>query len=248
MKIRIFGDSFGLPRFFKQSGYDYDNFGKSESGKTIELHYEDTYPEKLRQSLMKNLPGEDVVLLNHCAPYHNSFHLITDFKTAYLHQPDYVVVQVGIVDSSPRKETDFTPFPFMKGKNPWVSPDEFKQNLLTFIKLCLVQLNSLKSMILVNIVKTSENHNQRHTGMRENTKAYNQIIAELCRLRAEKERDGKKHFVDVLPADMFQIVEIIGEKALCADGVHINAIGSQSLANVIAQQIVSNYKKPDIKS
>lgn len=247
MKIEIFGDSFGLPRFYKQAGFDFDDFGKPEKGKTIELHYEDTYPEKLRQGLLANLPGEDIAIINHCEAYHNSFNLLTDFKTAYLHQPDYIVVQIGIVDCFPRKETDYVPFPFMKGKNPWVNQEEFRTNLLSFLKLCLLRINSLKSITLVNIVKSSESHNQRHAGSIANAVAYNRIIADLCRLRAEKEKNGIKSQINVKLADLFGIVETIGEKALCRDGVHINAISSQYLADSIVKHIVHSEAEPNTR-
>lgn len=242
MKVEIFGDSFGLPRFYNQSGFDFDDFGKPEKGKTIQLHFEDTYPEKLRCGLLSSLPGEDIAVINHCEHYHNSFSLINDFRTAYLHQPDYIVIQVGIVDCFPRQETDYTPFPFMKGKNPWVSREEFRTNLLTFIKLCLIKINNLKSIILVNIVKSSQSLNQRYPGSIANAKAYNDIIADLCRLRAEKEMNGTKFYINLNLADLFGIVETIGEKALCTDGFHINAIGSQYLAEIIVKHIVNHFQ------
>jgi Lysophospholipase L1 and related esterases len=242
MKIQIFGDSFGLPRFYKHDGFDYENFGKPEAGKVIQLHYEDTYPEKVRRGLQVRLPGEDIVLINNCAQVYNSYNLMGDFKTAYLHQPDYIVVQVGIVDSSPRAAGAEAPFPFMQGKSPWVSIAEFQNNLLSFIELCLIKIASLKSMILINIVKASEDHYQRHPGARENTVAYNHVISDLCRIRAEKGPDGKKEYINLYLADMFSIVGKMAETALCTDGVHINAAGSHCLAGEIVELIAAHCK------
>lgn len=74
LKIVVVGDSFGLPRL-------------SKNQKAIEVGYEDTYPEQLRQILLNKL-GEDVAMINKCRRYKTSSDIVSDWlEDVYLNQP-----------------------------------------------------------------------------------------------------------------------------------------------------------------
>lgn len=174
-----------------------------------------------------------MVLINHCAQVYNSFLLPSDFKHVYLTRPDYIVLQVGIVDCSPRKPDANAPFPFMKGKSPWVSINEFYNNLDAFLTLTLNKANSLSAILLVNIVCASEAHFRRHPGARENAVAYNGAIAQLV----TKHRQSRAEEARIYLVDLHTISAKTGYHALCTDGVHINALGSGLLADEIVRVV-----------
>ena len=242
MKIQCFGDSFGLPRFYKHDGFDFDNFGHASSGKIIQLHYEDTYPERIKSGLKEYLPEDDMILINDSAQVYNSFQLYGDFKNAYLAQPDYIVVQVGIVDCSPRAADAYAPFPFMKGKSPWVSAEEYYNNLNVFLSLCRQQIDNLSAIFVVNIVCGSKLHFMRHPGAWDNTLAYNQLIDQLVAVHQHPIPGQQGFNPRVYLVDLFGISREAGYSALCVDGVHINNIGSELLADEIIGCILNDIK------
>ena len=53
MKVLVIGDSYGLPRYAKNSF-------------NVELDYAGTYPEQLRRMLSANFYRRDVCLVNRC--------------------------------------------------------------------------------------------------------------------------------------------------------------------------------------
>lgn len=63
MKIQILGDSFGLPRLKKNTNI-------------IEITYEQTYPEQLRKILKLVYEPEDIIMINSCKRFNNSFFYI----------------------------------------------------------------------------------------------------------------------------------------------------------------------------
>jgi len=240
LKVQIIGDSFGLPRFYYHDGFDFENYGKPEAGKVIQLRYEDTYPEKVRSGLINAFPDDDIIIINDCMQVNNSYVLGTEFKSIFLHDPDYIVIQLGVVDCSPRDAQTEAPFPFMQGKSPWVSIDEFYNNLRSFVQICVNKIKNLKAIVLVNIVKGTEDFYTRHPGTLEFVLAYNKVISDLSGMDFQVELNGVRRSIKTYLADMFEITNDIGWKALCTDGVHINATGSQLVANEIVSKISYN--------
>lgn len=81
LKLLVEGDSYGLPRFNKQSG-------------EVALFYEEAYPEQLRKTLLKD-SGEDVVLVNRCKHANTTYSLISgEANELCFLEPDITIVQL----------------------------------------------------------------------------------------------------------------------------------------------------------
>lgn len=221
MKVVVLGDSFGLPRMYKHSN-------------EIEVKYEETYPEQLRQMLSKEFL-EDILLLNHSKRYKTSYDLIQDWtEVVYLNQPDYLILQIGIVDCWPRDGIKWAPHQEWVGKSPWVFEDEYVKNIEEFIRACS-SLQCLKSSIFVNIPRISSEAYEKHSGSYERTIIYNNRLCEII------QQTHNAYLVDV-----FQSFESGGEKNLCSDGVHPNNLGNKNIAESIFVSMVKTIYKDKI--
>ena len=79
MKVLVIGDSYGLPRYAKNSF-------------NVELDYAGTYPEQLRRMLSANFT-EDVCLVNRCRHANTSLSLIKgEANEIEFLRPDQIVV------------------------------------------------------------------------------------------------------------------------------------------------------------
>lgn len=219
MKVLVLGDSFGLPRCFKNSI-------------EIEVKYEDAYPQKLGNMLKSEFKEDDILIINRSKRYNNSlFILQEDFKEIYLIQPEYLVIQVGIVDCWARNQGEYICQQF-KGKNPWINESEYIKYIEQFIKKCFESISSLKSIIVVNITKAEEEQYNRHEGSYERTIMYNNRLETL------------KDINNVYIGDVYKIFDKQLDTSLSSDKVHPSAHGNKLIAkeiyNIIVDEIYFN--------
>lgn len=215
MKVLVLGDSFGLPRFFKKSD-------------EIEVRSEDIYPEQLRQLLKSEFKQEDIMMINMSKRFNNSLFLLKrEFNEVYLMQPEYLIIQVGIVDCWAREDGSYICEEF-KGKNPWISEEEYIAYLKKFINDSFKLIKSLKSIIVVNITKASNNQYNRHRGSYERTIRYN------------KRLEGLKNIDNLFILDLYDEFDKSIEEVLCSDGLHPSKYGNYLIAEKIFNAIISN--------
>lgn len=214
MKVVVLGDSFGLPRCYKNS-------------QDIEVKIEDIYPEQLRQLLKEEFKQEDIMMINMCKRYNNSWFLIErELGEVYLMQPEYLVIQIGLVDCWSREKGVHICEAF-KGKNPWIDEIEYRIYMKQFIENCLQLIKSLKAIIIVNITKTEEEQYSKHLGSHERTISYNKILKEFSKLDK------------VCVADVYEVFHKEINRAVCSDGVHPSPYGNFLIANEIYKIIAS---------
>lgn len=214
MKVVVLGDSFGLPRCYKNS-------------QEIEVKIEDIYPEQLRQLLKEEFKQEDIMMINMCKRYNNSWFLIErELGEVYLMQPEYLVVQIGLVDCWSREKGVHICEAF-KGKDPWIDEIEYRIYMKQFIENCLQLIKSLKAIIIVNITKTEEEQYSKHLGSHERTISYNKILKEFSKLDK------------VCVADVYEVFHKEINRAVCSDGVHPSPYGNFLIANEIYKIIAS---------
>ncbi len=211
MKILVIGDSYGLPRW-----HQYID--------RVELYYKDTYPECLRSILLDRY-HEDILLVNHCRHVNVSLALLRgEANDVYFLEPDFVVVQLGLVDLWPVYGRNIVPpFADLAGKDPWVDLEQYRENLERFIKFCSSR-DELKGIVLVNIPKVSEEQYQRYPASHTRTISYNKILTTLARF-------------PVALVDAYSLVEELGQAAIGSDGIHPTALMSHKLADRIANTI-----------
>lgn len=214
MKVVVLGDSFGLPRCYKNS-------------QEIEVKIEDIYPEQLRQLLKEEFKQEDIMMINMCKRFNNSWFLIErELGEVYLMQPEYLVIQIGLVDCWSREKGVHICEAF-KGKDPWIDEIEYRIYMKQFIENCLQLIKSLKAIIIVNITKTEEEQYSKHLGSHERTISYNKILKEFSKLDK------------VCVADVYEVFHKEINRAVCSDGVHPSSYGNFLISNEIYKIIAS---------
>lgn len=214
MKVVVLGDSFGLPRGFKNS-------------QEIEVKSEEIYPEQLRQLLKSEFKQEDIMMINMCKRFNNSWFLIErELSEVYLMQPEYLVIQIGLVDCWSREKGVYICEAF-KGKDPWIDEIEYRIYMKQFIESCLQLIKGLKAVIVVNISKTEDEQYKKHLGSYERTISYNKILQEFSQLDK------------VYVADVYGAFEKELNRAVCSDGVHPSSYGNFLIANEIYKIIGS---------
>ncbi len=218
MKIQIIGDSFGLPRFNNKTN-------------SIEVEFENTYPELLRKELRLFYPNEDIIIVNSSKRFNNSLFLVrNEIMETILIQPEYIVLQVGIVDCWSREPDTYIIEEF-KGKNPWISKEEYFSNLDIFISNCQKNIQGLKGIIVVNITKASLEQYNKHFNSFGNTWDFNNELKTL-----------KHKNKEILLADAYREFSKNIERALCSDGVHPSNYGNKLIANLVLEEICTNKK------
>lgn len=213
MKVLVIGDSYGLPRYAK------DSFN-------VELDYAGTYPEQLRRMLTAHF-AEDICLVNRCRHANTSLSLIKgEANEIEFLRPDYTILQLGLVDLWPAEGRRIWPlYSEQYGRDPWVTPDEYKNNLQLFIKFA----NSRGSkVILVNSPPVSKPHLLKHTGLEKKIAQYNNLLARLA--------PGTKGSL----LDWHESVKCLAERNVFgSDGIHPTREASKLLARLLLQQIIS---------
>jgi lysophospholipase L1-like esterase len=203
-KIEIIGDSFGMPRNFRNNS-------------DVEVMYEETYPQLLKELYKNNY------IINSCHRANNTFWLIKNhLSETILNRPDYVIIQLGIVDCWLKKKDYHNElYPDFSGKNPWVTEDEYINNIKLFIDYTFQHVNNLKEIFILNISKAKNDQYKAYPGSYEQTIKYNKQLDELNKMK-------KVHVIDI-----YEIFEKKLEEVLCSDGLHPNKLGNIMIANKI---------------
>lgn len=78
---------------------------------------------------------EDVCLVNRCRHANTSLSLIKgEANEIEFLRPDYTILQLGLVDLWPAEGRKIWPlYSEQYGRDPWVTPDEYKNNLQLFL-------------------------------------------------------------------------------------------------------------------
>lgn len=208
MKILIIGDSYGLPRFCKQDT-------------KVELSYEETYPERLRQLLIDNYQ-KDILLVNRCRHANTTYSLVQGeaSEVMFLH-PDCVVVQLGLADLWPSSLRNVEPIQkALEGKDPWVSEEEFQFYIVRFIRFVL---KNNSKVIVVNIPKIADDYLQKHPLIASRTAKYNELLKKIC-----------ESMLGVVMVDLYGITgQNDSENKIGSDGIHPTVDTSAVLAKNI---------------
>jgi lysophospholipase L1-like esterase len=168
--------------------------------------------------------------LNSCRHANTSLHLLRGAANdVHFLQPNYVVLQLGMVDLWPTADrSDLPPFPELIGKNPWISPDEYIQNLDRFQQFCFQQ--SFIKIIIVNVPKASLRQYEKHQDAYERTCQYNALLQCFTRYR------------QVAIVDAYSLFDQLGESATGSDGIHPTREGSRQLAWMIVD-VLESFEK-----
>jgi len=213
MKVLIIGDSYGLPRFAKNS-------------ELVELSYEECYPERLRQHLRLVLKS-DILLENHCRHANVSLSLLRGEanEIMFLH-PDYVVLQLGLVDLWPSEGRSVLPlYSELMGKNPWISEDDFAFNIRRFVQFSLV---SKSKVLLLDIPPVSSELMKIYPQAKKRIDEYNRRIYAISNT-----------YEAVSLIDLNKLIVCLPEgKAIGSDGIHPTALASELLAKKISHEII----------
>lgn len=211
MKVLVIGDSYGLPRYAKNSF-------------NVELDYAGTYPEQLRRMLSANFT-EDVCLVNRCRHANTSLSLIKgEANEIEFLRPDYTILQLGLVDLWPAEGRKIWPlYSEQYGRDPWVTPDEYKNNLQLF-------LNFAKSrgskVIVINNPPVEKVHLLKHAGLEKKIVLYNNLLTRLML--------GKS--VNLL--EWYDRIKSLDGKCIFgSDGIHPTREAANLLARLLLQQI-----------
>ena len=217
MKVLIIGDSYGLPRFVKNS-------------EVVELSYEECYPEKLRQYLRLAMQ-KDILLLNHCRHANVSLSLLRGEASEIVFlKPDYIVLQLGLVDLWPSEGRNVLPlYAELIGKNPWVSEDDFADNIRRFVQFSLVEKSKV---LLLDIPPVSA----------ELMKGYKQLAKRIEQYNNRLYAIGNAYEAITLIGLNKLITHLQEGKAMGSDGIHPTALASELIAKKISYEIIKQEK------
>ena len=212
MKVLIIGDSYGLPRFGKNS-------------ELVELYYEECYPEKLRQQLRVKLQT-DVLLLNHCRHANVSLSLLRGEANDILFlKPDYVVLQLGIVDLWPSEGRNVLPlYSVLMGKDPWISEGDFASNISRFVQF---SLSEKSKVLLLDIPPVSCELRKRYPQVVKRIEQYNNRLYAIANAYEGVSLIRLNNLISYLQE----------EKAIGSDGIHPTALASELIAKKLAAEI-----------
>lgn len=215
MNILVVGDSYGLPRLNSRTD-------------EVALAYQETYPEILRCLCLDKF-NEDIRLLNRCQHVNTTHTLITgEINQLWFLKPDFVIIQLGIVDLWPAKRRKIPPIQEeLAGLDPWVNAKKYKENIEKFCE-CALELGS--KIILVSVPRVSKGITFKYGDIEERIDNYNSVL--------EKLSDETE---DIFYLDWKRIMGVFPEyKLIGEDGIHLKKEGSQILAEVISRVIAEN--------
>lgn len=212
MKVLVIGDSYGLPRLHKKM-------------MRVELSYEETYPEQMRQVLRNNY-REDILLVNRCRHANTSYSLVRGEanEIMFLH-PEYVIVQLGLTDLWPSSLRNVPPIQKdLEGKDPWVSEEEYQRHLRSFIGFVLQ--NESKA-IVVNVPKVGDDILRKQPQVGTRIIKYNSLVKQIC-----------DSIPGVAVVDLYGMIEKLGSRlAIGSDGIHPTPFASTELAMSVCGKI-----------
>lgn len=168
---------------------------------------------------------EDVCLVNRCRHANTSLSLIKgEANEIEFLRPDYTILQLGLVDLWPAEGRKIWPlYSEQYGRDPWVTPDEYKNNLQLF-------LNFAKSrgskVIVINNPPVEKVHLLKHAGLEKKIVLYNNLLTRLTL--------GKS--VNLL--DWYDRIKSLDVKCILgSDGIHPTREAANLLARLLLQQI-----------
>lgn len=212
MKVLVIGDSYGLPRLQKKIT-------------KVELSYEETYPEQMRQILRNNY-REDILLVNRCRHANTSYSLVQGEanEIIFLH-PEYVIVQLGLTDLWPSSLRNVPPIQrALEGKDPWVSEEEYQRHLRSFIGFA--HQNESRA-IVVNVPKVGDDILHKYPQVATRIKKYNCLVKQIC-----------DNMQGVAMVDLYSMVEKLGcRRAIGSDSIHPTPFASTELAMAVCGKI-----------
>lgn len=179
-KFAVIGDSYALPRMYTPKTNTIDDITNSKG--VIEITGREVYPEILKDNLdnnFKELAFNFINLSSHANTSYNAF----NYKCLdlYMEQPDFLILQIGLVDCWNRKGINWGPFPHMAGKDPWVSIEEYEKNMTGIIKFSFDICKTIKYIFIVNIPLVRKEQYEKHPDSYERTIEYNKIIDKLAK-------------------------------------------------------------------
>ena len=234
MKVAVLADSLALPRS-PEMGY---------------VRYEDTYPVLLNIRLRALFRDQDILLIERGQRARTIGKVLDDWQEIVdWRLPQFVVVQVGVVDCAPRV---FTP-----SQRSWIEravPARIRNRILSLIKryrqniisqaapkvytpiadfaagitevIARARNAGVSRLFFVNILTPSADFERRSPGFTDNVRAYNAILVDRA--------VGS----DVELIDFDELVaKHGGVDALSVDGMHPNAKGHLILANTLMDRI-----------
>lgn len=237
LKLSIISDSVGMPRVTE-----------SET-----ILYESSWPNLLNYELLNSLNGRQIVT----AYFGQRSRSIKSIKSAIQEaisfvQPEYCIVQVGIVDCAPRIFSEleskiinmrFVPKKmrdiiiklrnrrrkYITASNPlrkvYTQPDPFAQLLHDFIIESKRAWPGVK-IILVPIFGNYNVLELKSPGFRSNIQMYNDILL--------NEADNKTIIF------LSNLVEAIGINCFCEDGYHLSSVGHATMASNLKNWIIKD--------
>ena len=223
MKILLIADSYALPRL-------------ATVGNKIELNYQQTYPQQLRQELRRQLDADIMLLvMAEHAQVTTCLNSEMPLQVSFF-EPDYIVIQLGLADLWPATATRVAPrYPSLAGKDPWVTLTEYRENIQSFVENCRQQKPTVQ-ISLVNIPRVSENQYWHYPQAYERTQTYNKCLQVLA----------KQLQIEVL--DWYTLIQQVGEQLLGSDGIHPNVAASRMLGQALAEIIIKQAGENNVRA
>lgn len=215
MKILVVGDSYGLPRFMKDS-------------LVVELKYTETYPEILRRLLVK-YTQEDLTLVNHCKASNTTKSLVTTEASEILFlKPDFIIIQLGLADLWPcfdsKKSLEENYL------EPLVEEAVFKSNLEHFIE-CADNFKSKVIVVDLPYIKFINEDEKIKNIIEKRMKRYREILFKVAKF-------NNLEFIEL----EMNLKKASKEKEVIAiDGIYLTAQGGLHIALLILTKILQMF-------
>lgn len=212
MRILVAGDSLALPRPHKMNEYNFNEYN-------LAVAYENTYSSILNKELLKEFMFSPFVeVINKSRRSQTIQNIANEFiDLLFFHQPDVIVLQVGIVDCWFRDEL---------GGKQYVPLDKYGE----YLKNIMMYLNLRPEckLIIIGICPTSIKMDLRYHGLNREISKYNLLLKSVV--------DNKRTFY----IDMEEYININNiHEYLHLDDHHLNKNGNSLIAEKILK-IVRN--------
>ncbi|MFC4354693.1 SGNH/GDSL hydrolase family protein [Chryseomicrobium palamuruense] len=160
MRILIAGDSLALPRPHRINSYSPDET-------ELAVTYGETYSSLLHVDLLKDLGDQTFVeIINRSRRSQTIQGIYQEFSDhLFFYEPDFIVVQVGIVDCWFREN--------LNGKQ-LIDVTQFEEYLQLIVKL--LSLRASTRLIIVGICPTSRKMEKKYTGINNEIVKYNKVL------------------------------------------------------------------------
>ncbi|MFJ3388331.1 SGNH/GDSL hydrolase family protein [Lysinibacillus sp. NPDC086135] len=204
MRILVAGDSLGLPRPHRINDYSLSEYD-------LAVSYGDTYSSIINKELLTLFKMDPYIeIINKSKRSQTIAGVYSDFiDNLFFHQPDVIIIHVGIVDCWFRDE--------LGGKQyvPLVQYNEYLIKILTYMSF-----RDECKLILVGISPTSLKMEERYPGINSEIRSYNEVLR------------SKVNYRNVFYIDMEKYTNIENiHQYLLLDDHHLNVEGNKLIAN-----------------